>query len=125
MVLSVEKTWLMDYGMLRLVNCCRRLILAEFDTKPALHDEKLRDILAHYAGRTRQRSLQEAYAELRLALLELEGDDPPVQVEAEYPSNTRLYRGQPVLTPELEVEGSPEPSSGKTVIYRGRVVQSG
>lgn len=113
MGVSVEKTWLMDYGVLRLVNQCRRLILAEFGFKPALANKQLRHQLAHYVGKSRQRRLQECYAELRLALDALEGPDP-------------LPESSPEETPTGDTAGERASAvTAKTVIYRGRVVRSG
>ena len=66
--------WLMQYNIVNLVNQCRRLIRAEFDESLSLTDPALRQKLAHYAGHTRSQGMQRLYGEIRLALLELEGD---------------------------------------------------
>lgn len=124
MALSVEKNWLMDCRILRLVNQCRRLIQSEFGVKPPLYEENLREMLAFYAGRSRQQGLQVYYAELRLALIELEGPDiEETDVAAQPAASKRMYRGQPLAAP---VRDSAEPGAAerqRTLIYRGRVVR--
>jgi|GEM_PF-455505 len=120
--------WLMHYGMLRLVKQCQRLILAEFGERPALADPSLRLLLAEYAGRSRSRSLQALYGEIRLALIALEGpdvlvtDSPPAEDRAQ-----RMYRGQPLeaapsATRNEAAEGAAN-RPGKTIIYRGKTLQ--
>jgi hypothetical protein len=130
MEVCVEKNWLMDYQILRLVSGCQRLIKAEFGDKPSLSNPRLREELADYAGRTRQRRLQQIYAELRLALIDLEGEDElglheeTAATEADRPR--RMYRGRPVAVDEAPLPDSgaserPE-SSDKVLMYRGRPV---
>ncbi len=90
--------WLMQYNIVNLVNQCRRLIRAEFDESLSLTDPALRQKLAHYAGHTRSQGMQRLYGEIRLALLELEGEDPPLSPFPPPTGAVRLYRGQPVET---------------------------
>ena len=75
---TTDHRWLMQYNIVNLVNQCRRLIRAEFDESLSLTDPALRQKLAHYAGHTRSQGMQRLYGEIRLALLELEGEDPPL-----------------------------------------------
>lgn len=117
-----DHRWLMQYNIVNLVNQCRRLIRAEFDENLSLTDSALRQKLAHYAGHTRSQGLQRLYGEIRLALLELEGEDPPLA-----PANNsavRLYRGQPVDTSNTESEKD-APRPRKDLLYRGRKVAQG
>ena len=76
-----DHRWLMQYNIVNLVNQCRRLIRAEFDDSLSLTDPRLREKLAHYAGRTRSQGLQRLYGEIRLALIQLEGEDTLVTPE--------------------------------------------
>ncbi|WP_290537494.1 hypothetical protein [Alcanivorax sp.] len=116
-----DHRWLMQYNIVNLVNQCRRLIRAEFDESLSLTDPALRQKLAHYAGHTRSQGLQRLYGEIRLALLELEGEDSPPA-----PSNgpaVRLYRGQPVDTPTSDKETPrSQHTPRKGLMYRGRKV---
>lgn len=120
MSLTVEKTWLMDYGILRRVNQCRRLMQVEFGVKPALHDPQLPDMLAHYAGRTRQKALQECYAELRSLVMHLDGE-PQERAEASEAKPRRMYRGRPLAD---DLGGGTASAGSRTVIYRGRVLRT-
>jgi len=128
-----DHNWLMRYDILRQVNQCRRLIQAEFGEKPLLDDPQLRNRLADYAGHSRSQALQRCYAEMRLLLIELEGQDlmpPPIERE-DLP--VRMYRGRPVLvdTPQAKTPGpsgaaeltTAPVTSGKTITYRGRTMQ--
>lgn len=119
-----DHRWLMQYSIVNLVNQCRRLIRAEFDDSLSLTDPALRQKLAHYAGHTRSQGLQRLYGEIRLALLELEGEDAPPA-----PPNSptvRLYRGQPVDISADEKMTRDQPRSPhkqrKGLMYRGRKV---
>lgn len=124
MALSVEKNWLMDCGILRLVNKCRRLIQSEFGVKPPLYEKNLREMLAFYAGRSRQQALQELYAELRLALIELEGPDIEQRhVPVQPTPSQRMYRGQPLAPAAPDGERAAAAGRERTLIYRGRVVR--
>ncbi|MED5387705.1 MAG: hypothetical protein VX793_02560 [Pseudomonadota bacterium] len=118
-----DHRWLMQYNIVNLVNQCRRLIRAEFDESLSLTDPALRQKLAHYAGHTRSQGLQRLYGEIRLALLDLEGEDLPTNPPA---APTRLYRGQPIEPPHRQSEntGSARPQK-KGVLYRGRRVAQG
>ena len=123
---TTDHRWLMQYHIVNLVNQCRRLIRAEFDESLSLTDPALRQKLAHYAGRTRSQGMQRLYGEIRLALLELEGEDPP-QVPANS-SAVRLYRGQPVhdRNPENKKNKTPPVQrQRKELTYRGRKVVQG
>jgi hypothetical protein len=121
--------WLLRYDILRQVNQCRRLIQAEFGVKLHLDDPGLRLLLAEYAGRSRTKSLQRCYAEMRLLLIDLEGPDlpAPAPVVAEVAASRRMYRGRPVAEPEapsseLDSEVT-APRPARTIVYRGRVMQ--
>lgn len=122
--------WLMHYPTLRQVNHCRRQIQAEFGVRLHLNDPDLRHTLAYYAGQSRYRRLQESYAELRLALIDLEGPDEPSNgpnTEAEQRPR-RMYRGRPVAEPEADSGsansgGSPETEPSRTIVYRGRTLK--
>jgi len=126
-----DHNWLMRYDILRQVNQCRRLVQAEFGEKPLLNDPQLRNRLADYAGRSRSQALQRCYAEMRLLLIELEGQDlaPPDIERQDLP--VRMYRGRPVLvaTPEASKLASAEEQepaaaiASKTITYRGRTMQ--
>ena len=120
--------WLMQYGILRLVKQCQRLIQAEFGVRPALSDPDLRNQLADYAGRSRSRSLQALYGEVRLALIELEGPDRLLTLPPETPERAqRMYRGQPLETSAPVTSAktdTPRPvTATKTIIYRGKTLQ--
>lgn len=123
---TTDHRWLMQYNIVNLVNQCRRLIRAEFDESLSLTDPALRQKLAHYAGHTRSQGMQRLYGEIRLALLELEGEDPPLA-----PANSpavRLYRGQPVEARDPESKkDAPRPvlRQRKELMYRGRKVAQG
>jgi len=114
----------MQYNIVNLVNQCRRLIRAEFDANLSLTDPELRHRLAHYAGRTRSQGMQRLYGEIRLALIELEGPDELVTPPAPLP--VRFYRGQAVDNHEQQGPDSSASKhlkkTGKTLMYRGRVV---
>ena len=123
--------WLLQYDILQLVKQCQRLILAEFGEKPALSDIHLRDRLADYAGRSRSLSLQHLYGEIRLALIRFEGPDVLVTQGADGADAARpqrMYRGRPVAGAEAADKADTAPAradeSGKTVIYRGKLLQS-
>ena len=142
--MQLDKNWLMQYDILRLVKQCQRLIQAEFGEKPALTDSNLRNLLADFAGRSRSRSLQHLYGEIRLALIVLEGEDKlitDVLVDASDTSEEkklpqqRMYRGQPVATPvkqfgeekvrrvvssETDLDATPR---SKTITYRGKTLR--
>ncbi len=128
--LSIDSNnWLMHYPTLRRVNQCRRQIQAEFGVRVHLSDPALRDTLAHYAGHSRSRRLQEAYAELRLALIELEGPDEPAGEDdrQDQQKPRRMYRGRPVPEPDTDTEASEEGRGGessraRTIVYRGRTL---
>lgn len=120
---DTSNDWLMHYQILRLVNQCRRLILSEFGKKLHLNDAGLREQLASYVGHSRSMGLQRVYAELRLALIELEGPDELIAPSPAPVARTqRMYRGRPVY-----VEDKPA-STGETddvrtgkLVYRGCV----
>ena len=114
--------WLMQYNIVNLVNQCRRLIRAEFDESLSLTDPALRQKLAHYAGHTRSQGMQRLYGEIRLALLELEGEDPPLSHSPG--PGARLYRGQPVdPSPESKSkDDGTNPRLRKGLVYRGQKV---
>jgi hypothetical protein len=123
-----DHAWLLRYDILRQVNQCRRLIQAEFGVKLHLDEPRLRLLLADYAGRSRTRSLQRCYAEMRLLLIDLEGPDLPAPVEvAEPPVVKRMYRGRPVAEPEPAVavvaDSSETARPVRTIVYRGQVMQ--
>lgn len=134
---SVTADWLLNYQILRLVNQCRRLIANEFGKKLHLDDVDLREQLAAYAGNSRSSTLQRVYAELRLALIELEGPDPqPEEIPEKKDSGKprRMYRGRPVAEPASAMEApekaepleddNPGASDKKrVVIYRGRKME--
>lgn len=123
---TIDHRWLMQYNIVNLVNQCRRLIRAEFDESLSLTDPALRQKLAHYAGHTRSQGLQRLYGEIRLALLELEGEDAPL-APANGPA-VRLYRGQPVDARHIESEKDQAPPvqrQHKDLMYRGRKVAQG
>jgi hypothetical protein len=122
-----DSNWLMQYRILRLVNQCRRLIQSEFGEKLHLTDDTLREMLAQFAGRSRNQALQRVYAELRLALIDLEGPDELVSAPAA-PAGQRRYRGQ--VIPDAPKAPTPEPAAssvesaartGVTLVYRGQV----
>tara|TARA_Y100001934_G_scaffold282890_1_gene399181 strand:+ start:1382 stop:1765 length:384 start_codon:yes stop_codon:yes gene_type:complete len=122
-----DHRWLMQYSIVNLVNQCRRLIRAEFDQSLSLTDPALRQKLAHYAGHTRSQGLQRLYGEIRLALLELEGEDAPPSPQ-ENPG-VRLYRGQPVTIHASDKLTAEQPghthNQRKGLMYRGRKVAPG
>ena len=130
-----SKNWLMHYPTLRRVNHCRRLIQAEFGVRLQLSDPALRSTLAHYAGHSRSRHLQEVYAELRMALIELEGPDEACEEEelVEPHRPRRMYRGRPLPETELdesarqESDDDPSQDAGDqpatTIIYRGQTLK--
>lgn len=122
-----DSNWLMQYRILRLVNQCRRLIQSEFGEKLHLTDDALREILAQFAGRSRNQALQRVYAELRLALIDLEGQDELLSAPAA-PTGQRRYRGQ--VIPDAPKAHTAEPvasgadtavRTGVTLVYRGQV----
>ena len=118
-----DHRWLMQYNIVNLVNQCRRLIRAEFDDSLSLTDPRLREKLANYAGRTRSQGLQRLYGEIRLALIQLEGEDTLVTPEAATP--IRRYRGQPIDAGNqaTQTDTGDKPHRGaKTLMYRGRAV---
>jgi hypothetical protein len=119
MALSVEKNWLMDYGILRLVNQCRRHIVSEFGVKPALYDESLREMLSHYARRSRNPSLKECWGRLQQSLNERERPSTAVEPEPQLPP-ARMYRGRPLPEPVATESGARD--KRPVVIYRGRAV---
>ena len=116
----------MHYQILRLVNQCRRLIASEFGKKLHLNDPDLRLQLAGYVGHSRSIGLQRVYAELRLALIELEGPDELLTAQPEVSERPqRMYRGRPVAAPAA----APAPErrtestrSSSTRVYRGQSV---
>jgi hypothetical protein len=132
-----SNNWLMHYPTLRRVNHCRRLIQAEFGVRAHLSDPELRDTLAHYAGHSRSRRLQEVYAELRMALIELEGPDElsAEQQAQEQQRPQRMYRGRPLPEPETDAHREEEDpptapqdagsASARTIVYRGQTVKRG
>ncbi len=134
--ISVDTSnWLMHYPTLRQVNHCRRQIQAEFGVRLHLNDPDLRNTLAHYAGHSRSRRVQESYAELRMALIELEGpDEPSANPEpGEDQRPKRMYRGRPVAEPEPDNEAVGQSDNGsaeateagraRTIMYRGRTLK--
>ncbi len=123
---TTDHRWLMQYNIVNLVNQCRRLIRAEFDESLSLTDPALRHKLAHYAGLTRSQGMQRLYGEIRLALLELEGEDPPLTPSAN--GAVRLYRGQPVETRNTQNTKDETGSiqrQRKGLMYRGHKVAQG
>ncbi|MDX1804152.1 MAG: hypothetical protein R3292_08725 [Alcanivorax sp.] len=115
---EMDNRWLMQYQIVSLVNQCRRLIRAEFDERLALSDPRLREKLAHYAGHTRSRGLQRLYAEIRLALIELEGPDELTDSQ----HGQRRYRGQRVNRGQTTTADTSRPR--RVTLYRGRPVPS-
>ena len=123
---TTDHRWLMQYNIVNLVNQCRRLIRAEFDESLSLTDPARRQKLAHYAGHTRSQGMQRLYGEIRLALLELEGEDPPLPPPAK--GSVRLYRGQPVESRNTQNEKDESRSvqrQRKGLMYRGHKVAQG
>ncbi|MDF1780525.1 MAG: hypothetical protein P1U67_04460 [Alcanivoracaceae bacterium] len=142
--MQLDKNWLMQYDILRLVKQCQRLIQAEFGEKPALTDSNLRNLLADFAGRSRSRSLQHLYGEIRLALIVLEGEDDlitdtPLEASETHQEKKsppqRMYRGQPVAAPaeqfgtqtvqkitpsHADLDATPR---SKTITYRGKTLR--
>ena len=122
MASTPDHRWLMQYNIVNLVNQCRRLIKAEFDDALSLTDPMLRNKLAHYAGHSRSQGLQRLYGEIRLALIELEGEDPPPPPRKETTPPVRLYRGQPVENSPRQSEQTQHLRPSREVLYRGRKV---
>lgn len=130
---SLTQSWLMNYEILRLVNQCRRLVDAEFGEKPMLSDGGIWRRLGELAGQSRSQGTQRVYAELRLALLNLDDTDWPAHVDEQAEDMAqpavRMYRGRPVAAPEPDpAEAAPASESTareatKTITYRGRTIQ--
>lgn len=120
---DTSNEWLMHYQILRLVNQCRRLIASEFGKKLHLNDDHLREQLAGYVGHSRSIGLQRVYAELRLALIDLEGPDELITPEEPAPTQARrMYRGQPVYVDEKPVSSDKaDKARAKQIVYRGCV----
>ena len=115
---TIERNWLFDPSLLKLVHQCRRLIQSEFGVKLHLNEADLAQNLANYAGKSRSKNLVYTWQALKQRV-------PELNEETEEESVTpRMYRGQPIADDRQEkssVQGEPCPRQ-KKVIYRGQVV---
>ena len=115
---TIERNWLFDPSLLKLVHQCRRLIQSEFGVKLHLNEADLAQNLANYAGKSRSKNLVYTWQALKQRVPELNEETEEERVAP------RMYRGQPIAAGRQEkssVEGEPCPRQ-KKVIYRGQVV---
>lgn len=115
---TIERNWLFDPSLLKLVHQCRRLIQSEFGVKLHLNEADLAQNLANYAGKSRSKNLVYTWQALKQRVPELNEETEEERVAP------RMYRGQPIAE-SRQVKGSSEGEScppQKKVIYRGQVV---
>ncbi|TVT34266.1 hypothetical protein [Marinobacter vinifirmus] len=115
---TIERNWLFDPSLLKLVHQCRRLIQSEFGVKLHLNEADLAEHLAEYAAKTRSTHLVHTWEALKQRVPELSAETEEESVAP------RMYRGQPIAESQQvkgSSEGEPCPRQ-KKVIYRGQVV---